>query len=405
MNTAFPFSRPLYLMPKPAGAHCNLTCDYCYYLEKLNLYPKGVQHVMTDELTEVYIREYIQSQYTTEVNFTWHGGEPLMRPLEYYRKVVKWQREYAGGRTVVNCLQTNGTLLTPEWCRFLHDEGWLVGISIDGPERMHDAYRRRRGGQPTWAKVMEGIRLLEKYGVEWNAMAVVNDITAAAPLEFYRFFRDLLGCRYLQFTPVVERINRHEDGRHLAHLLDGQDCPMAPFSVTPEAWGKFLNTIFDEWVRNDIGEMFVQIFDATLANWMGVTPGLCSLSDWCGHAAVMEYNGDVYCCDHFVFPEYKLGNIRNRSILDMMDSERQQAFAKMKTEGLAGKCKQCEWKFACHGECPRNRFVKTEEGEPGINYLCPGYRAFFAHVAPYMDMMKAKLDAGLPPADIMKELG
>lgn len=405
MNTAFPFSRPLYLMPKPAGAHCNLACDYCYYLEKLNLYPKGVQHVMTDELTEVYIREYIQSQYTTEVNFTWHGGEPLMRPLEYYRKVVKWQREYAGGRTVVNCLQTNGTLLTPEWCRFLHDEGWLVGISIDGPERMHDAYRRRRGGQPTWVKVMEGIRLLGKYKVEWNAMAVVNDITAATPLEFYRFFRDQLGCRYLQFTPVVERINRHEDGRHLAHLLDEKDCPMAPFSVTPEAWGRFLNTIFDEWVRNDIGEVFVQIFDATLANWMGMTPGLCTLSDWCGHAAVMEYNGDVYCCDHFVFPEYKLGNIRSRSILDMMDSERQQAFARMKTEGLASQCKQCEWRFACHGECPRNRFVKTDEGEPGINYLCPGYNIFFAHVAPYMDMMKAKLDAGLPPADIMKDLG
>lgn len=405
MNTAFPFSRPLYLMPKPAGAHCNLACDYCYYLEKLNLYPKGVQHVMTDELTEVYIREYIQSQYTTEVNFTWHGGEPLMRPLEYYRKVVKWQREYSGGRNVVNCLQTNGTLLTPEWCRFLHDEGWLVGISIDGPEHMHDAYRRRRGGQHTWAKVMEGIRLLNKYDVEWNAMAVVNDITAASPLEFYRFFRDRLGCRYLQFTPVVERIRRHEDGRHLAHLLDAQDCPMAPFSVTPDTWGKFLNTIFDEWVRNDIGEMFVQIFDATLANWMGVTPGLCSLSNWCGHAAVMEYNGDVYCCDHFVFPEYKLGNIRNRSILDMMDSERQQTFAKMKTEGLARKCKQCEWKFTCYGECPRNRFVKKEDGEAGINYLCPGYVAFFTHVAPYMDMMKAKLDAGLPPADIMKDLG
>ncbi|MCR5334137.1 MAG: anaerobic sulfatase-maturation protein [Bacteroidaceae bacterium] len=405
MNTAFPFSRPLYLMPKPAGAHCNLACDYCYYLEKLNLYPKGVQHVMTDELTEVYIREYIQSQYTTEVNFTWHGGEPLMRPLEYYRKVVKWQREYAGGRTVVNCLQTNGTLLTPEWCRFLHDEGWLVGISIDGPEHMHDAYRRRRGGQPTWTKVMEGIRLLNKYDVEWNAMAVVNDITAASPLEFYHFFRDRMGCRYLQFTPVVERIRRHEDGRHLAHLLDAQDCPMAPFSVTPDTWGKFLNTIFDEWVRNDIGEMFIQIFDATLANWMGVTPSLCSLSNWCGHAAVMEYNGDVYCCDHFVFPEYKLGNIHNRSILDMMDSERQQTFAKMKTEGLARKCKQCEWKFTCYGECPRNRFVRKEDGEAGINYLCPGYVAFFTHVAPYMDMMKAKLDAGLPPADIMKDLG
>lgn len=377
-------------MTKPAGAHCNLACDYCYYLEKQKLYQNGEKHVMSDQLTEVFVREYIQSQFGREVNFTWHGGEPMIRPLSYYKKVVRWQRQYAEGKTILNCLQTNGTLLTPEWCRFLHDEGWLVGISIDGPQNMHDAYRMKRNGAPTWEKVMQGIEMLDRYEVEWNAMAVVNDITAARPLEFYRFFRDELECRYLQFTPVVERIHRHQDGRHLAHVMDGEEYAVAPFSVTPEAWGEFLCTMFDEWYRNDVGEMFVQTFEATLANWAGVTPGVCSLSDWCGHAAVMEHNGDIYCCDHFVFPEYYLGNIRNRGILDMLNSEKQMAFADMKTKGLPAQCHKCQWQFACHGECPRNRFVKTRDGEPGLNYLCEGYRRYFEHVAPFMEELKGR---------------
>lgn len=389
-NIINPFARPLYVMTKPAGAHCNLACDYCYYLEKQKLYQNGEKHVMSDQLTEVFVREYIQSQFGREVNFTWHGGEPMIRPLSYYKKVVRWQRQYAEGKTILNCLQTNGTLLTPEWCRFLHDEGWLVGISIDGPQNMHDAYRMKRNGAPTWEKVMQGIEMLERYEVEWNAMAVVNDITAARPLEFYRFFRDELECRYLQFTPVVERIHRHQDGRHLAHVMDGEEYAVAPFSVTPEAWGEFLCTMFDEWYRNDVGEMFVQTFEATLANWAGVTPGVCSLSDWCGHAAVMEHNGDIYCCDHFVFPEYYLGNIRNRGILDMLNSEKQMAFADMKTKGLPAQCHKCQWQFACHGECPRNRFVKTRDGEPGLNYLCEGYRRYFEHVAPYMEELKGR---------------
>lgn len=389
-NIINPFARPLYVMTKPAGAHCNLACDYCYYLEKQKLYQNGDKHVMSDQLTEVFIREYIQSQFGNEVNFTWHGGEPMIRPLSYYKKVVRWQRRYAEGKAILNCLQTNGTLLTPEWCRFLHDEGWLVGISIDGPQDMHDAYRMKRNGGPTWEKVMQGIEMLDRYEVEWNAMAVVNDITAARPLDFYRFFRDEIECRYLQFTPVVERIRRHEDGRHLAHVMDGDEYAVAPFSVTPEAWGSFLCTMFDEWYNNDVGEMFVQTFEATLANWAGMTPGVCSLSDWCGHAAVMEHNGDIYCCDHFVFPEYYLGNIRNSGILDMLNSERQMAFADMKTKGLPTQCRQCRWQFACHGECPRNRFAKTKDGEPGLNYLCEGYRRYFEHVAPFMEELKGR---------------
>lgn len=389
-NIVNPFARPLYVMTKPAGAHCNLACDYCYYLEKQKLYQDGEKHVMSDQLTEVFIREYIQSQFTREVNFTWHGGEPMIRPVAYYKKIAKWQRQYAEGKTIVNCIQTNGTLLTPEWCRFLHDECWLVGISIDGPQDMHDAYRMKRNGGPTWDKVMQGIDMLERYNVEWNAMAVVNDVTASRPLDFYRFFRDDLGCKYLQFTPVVERIRKHSDGRHLAHLMDGEGYGLAPFSVSPEAWGEFLCTVFDEWYKNDVGQMFVQTFEATLANWVGVTPGVCSLSDWCGHAAVMEHNGDIYCCDHFVFPEYYLGNIRNRGILDMLNSERQMAFADMKTKGLPTQCKQCQWQFACHGECPRNRFAKTKDGEPGLNYLCSGYKRFFEHSSPFMEELKKR---------------
>lgn len=389
-NAINPFARPLYVMTKPAGAHCNLMCDYCYYLEKQKLYQQGDKHVMSDQLTEVFIREYIQSQFVQEVNFTWHGGEPMIRPLEYYKKVVKWQKQYAEGKNILNCLQTNGTMLTPEWCRFLHDEGWLVGVSIDGPQDMHDSYRQKRNGTGTWSKVMQGIDMLDRYDVEWNAMAVVNDVTASRPLDFYRFFRDELECRFLQFTPVVERINKHADGRHLAHVLDSGDYEMTPFSVTPEVWGNFLCEVFDEWYSKDVGEMFVQMFEATLANWVGVTPGLCSLSNWCGHAAVMEHNGDIYCCDHFVFPEYYLGNIRSRGILDMMNSDRQQMFARMKTEGLPTQCKQCQWVFACHGECPRNRFAKTASGEHGLNYLCSGYKQFFSHCASRMDELKER---------------
>lgn len=393
-RTVNPFARPLYVMAKPVGARCNLACDYCYYLEKQKLYPDSASHLMSEPLTEVFIREYIQSQFVSEVNFTWHGGEPMMRQLSYYKKVVAWQRQYAGGRSIMNCIQTNGTLLTPEWCRFLHDEGWLVGVSIDGPRDMHDAYRMKRNGTPTWNKVMQGIDMLDRYGVEWNAMAVVNDITAARPLDFYDFFRVELDCRYLQFTPVVERIRKHDDGRHLAHVMDGEEYEVAPFSVTPQAWGEFLCTVFDEWYAHDIGEIFVQTFEATLANWAGVTPGVCSLSDWCGHAAVMEHNGDIYCCDHFVFPEYYLGNIRNRGIIDMMDSERQRVFADMKTKGLPAQCRRCQWQFACHGECPRNRFAKTRDGEPGLNYLCEGYQRYFEHVAPFMEQLKAKFCDG-----------
>lgn len=401
-HTLYPFARPLYVMTKPVGAVCNLACAYCYYLEKANLYKDTSKHVMSDELLEKFIREYIGSQTMHEVLFTWHGGETLMRPLSFYRKVVELQRQYAGGHAIDNCIQTNGTLLTDEWCEFFKENHWLVGISIDGPQEFHDEYRKNRSGRPSFAKVMQGIRLLNKHGVEWNAMAVVNDYNADYPLEFYHFFKEI-GCRYIQFAPIVERLSKHEDGRYLATPLQPGE-QLADFSVSPEQWGNFLCTFFDEWVRNDVGQIFIQLFDSTLANWVGEQPGVCSMAKTCGHAGVMEFNGDVYACDHYVFPEFKLGNIYQQTLVEMMYSERQMEFGQMKQKSLPSQCRACEFLFACNGECPKNRFATTASGEPGLNYLCKGYHRFFKHVAPYMDYMKKELLAERAPANIMEAI-
>lgn len=400
-KATYAFSKPLYVMTKPAGSLCNLACDYCYYTEKSKLYRHTPKHIMSDELLEKFIREYINCQTTPDIYFTWHGGETMMRPLDFYKKVVQLQRKYAGGRNIVNSIQTNGTLITEDWCRFLHDENWLVGVSIDGPQEFHDEYRKSKTGKPSFRQVMNGIKLLNKFQVEWNAMAVVNDFNADYPLEFYHFFKEI-GCHYIQFTPIVERIFKHPDGRILASPDEGAEAALADFSITPEQWGNFLCTIFDEWVRQDVGEYFIQIFDATLANWMSVLPGLCSMAETCGHAGVMEFNGDVYSCDHFVFPEYKLGNIFQKNLIDMMFSDKQLKFGEAKKSTLTEQCRNCEFLFACHGECPKNRFASSEDGEPGQNYLCSGYHRFFKHVAPYMDFMKQELQHQRPPANVME---
>jgi len=387
MTTISPFARPLYVMLKPVGAACNLVCNYCYYLEKSNLYKYQPKRQMSEELLERFVKDYIEAQTMNEVVFTWHGGEPTLRPLSFYQKAVELQKKYAGGRIIHNSLQTNGTLLTDEWCRFLKANNWLVGISIDGPEELHDRYRRDSQGKPSWKRVMEGIRLLQHYGVEWNAMAVVNRYNADHPQAFYRFFKSI-GCQYIQFTPIVERNVQHADGRHLASINDADDAPVTDFSVTPEQWGNFLCGLFDEWVKQDIGRVFVQIFDSMLANWVGVAPGSCIYAKECGHAGVMEYNGDVYSCDHFVFPQYKLGNINEHTLIEMLYGEKQRRFSQLKYNKLPRQCKECRWAFACHGECPKNRFVNDRYGNPGLNYLCAGYRRFFEHIAPTMDEMK-----------------
>lgn len=400
MSTISPFARPVYVMVKPAGSLCNLRCKYCYYLEKGRLYAGQKNQVISDQTLETFIKEYIEAQTTPSVLFSWHGGETLMRPVAFYRRALELQQKYACGRRIDNTIQTNATLLTDEWCRFFRDNNFLVGVSIDGPQEFHDEYRRTATGRPTFHKVMQGIRMLNRYGVEWNALAVVNDYNADYPLDFYHFFKDI-GCRYIQFTPIVERMAKRADGLTLAPGME-EGGTLADFSVTPEQWGRFLCDIFDEWVRNDVGSYFIQIFDATLANWAGVQPGLCSLAKECGHAGVMEFNGDVYSCDHFVYPEHLIGNIASHTITEMMYGEKQREFARMKHERLPQQCRECPVEFACHGECPKNRFVRDRYGNPGLNYLCQGYRQFFEHVRPYMDFMKAELDAQRPPSNVME---
>ena len=397
-----PFSRPMYVMLKPAGSLCNLRCKYCYYLEKRKLYQQNPNNIISDHMLEKFIKEYIEAQSTPQVLFTWHGGETLMRPIAFYKRALELQRIYGRGRQIDNCIQTNGTLITDKWCEFFKENNFLVGVSIDGPQEFHDEYRRTSMGQPTFLKVMAGIKLLNKHKVEWNALAVVNDFNADYPLDFYNFFRDI-ECRYIQFSPIVERIVNRPDGLTLAPGMTPGGT-LTDFSVTPEQWGNFLCTIFDEWVKTDVGTYFVQIFDSTLANWVGEQPGVCTLAKECGHAGVMEFNGDVYSCDHFVYPEYRLGNLATRTITEMMYSEQQNQFARLKHQLLPQQCRECQFEFACHGECPKNRFVDDCYGNPGLNYLCQGYHQFFSHVAPYMDFMQRELDAKRPPANIMNHL-
>lgn len=393
------YGRPLYLMAKPAGAACNLRCSYCYYLEKRDLY-QGSSQLMDEETLELFIKEHIEAQTTPEVMFIWHGGEPLLRPIAFYQRALELQQRYAKGRKIDNCIQTNATLLTDEWCKFLQKNNFLVGVSIDGPRHMHDALRKRAQGEGSYSDVIHGIRLLAKYHIEWNAMATVNAINVEHPMEFYRFFRDELECRYLQFTPVVERTHILEGRCRLLHGSE-PDGVVTPYSVTVKQWGEFLCAIFDEWVRNDVGEVFVQLFDATLANWVGAPAGVCTMSKYCGQGAAIEHNGDVYSCDHFVFPEYKLGNIHDNSLISMMYGNKQREFGEAKYRSLPKQCRKCKYEFACHGECPRNRFISTADGEPGLNYLCEGYYALFDKAHKAMDYMSQQLKQGLPPANVM----
>ena len=402
MPTLAPFAHPLFVTAKPVGSLCNLNCQYCYYLEKERLYadkPARERYAMTDDTLEEFIRQYLEAQTQPEVLFIWHGGEPLMRPLSFYQRALQLQRRYGGGRIIDNCLQTNGTLLSDEWCEFFREHNWLIGISIDGPQALHDEYRKARGGHSSFRQVMEGIRLLKKHGVEWNAMGVVGNHNAQFPLDVYHFYKEN-GCKYIQFTPIVERLLTHQDGRWLAS--PAEEATLAPFSVRPGQYARFCIELFNEWVRHDVGQVFVQLFDATLARWAGVESGLCSMNDVCGQAAVIEANGDVYSCDHFVFPKYRLGNIHSSTITSMMYSERQHLFGQAKRTALPHQCLTCPWLFACNGGCPKDRFCITADGQHGLNYLCQDYRQFFAHVAPYMDFMKQELLHQRPPANVMK---
>lgn len=390
---------PFHVMTKPIGPICNLDCSYCFYLEKEKLFPKGEKFRMSDEVLETYIRQYLASQDGPEVSFAWQGGEPTLMGVDYFRKVVQLQRQYAGGRVVHNALQTNGTLLDNEWGQFLSREGFLVGVSIDGPRELHDKYRVDKGGKPTFDKVMRGIETLKRHRVEFNTLTVVNNANVQHPLEVYRFLKEI-GSGFIQFIPLVERLSGAEG---LAEP-ESASAQVSPWSVPSAAYGDFLVQIFEDWVRRDVGRVFVQTFDVALGNWSGMGGGLCVFSENCGRAVALEHNGDVYSCDHYVYPQYRLGNLLNQSLGEMIESPGQKKFGTDKSSTLPKYCRECSVRFACHGECPKHRFLKTPDGEPGLNYLCASYKRFFTHVDPYMRVMTNLLRAERSPATIMQML-
>jgi uncharacterized protein len=395
---------PVYLMAKPIGSVCNLDCTYCYYLEKEKLYPNDPEKwFMSEKTLESFIQQYIYSTSERGVLFTWHGGEPIMRGMEFFQKVVALQRKYAGGRIISNSIQTNGTTLTDDWCKFFHDNQFLVGLSIDGPEHCHDMYRVYKSGQPSFRKVMNGVELLQRHEVEFNTLSVVNDYNSQYAVEIYRFLKDI-GSHYMQFTPIVERIDPAAKPGELSILPPGtlKTAQVTPWSVKPLDYGNFLVSIFDEWVRKDVGDYFVVTFDCILANWMGVPPPLCIYAETCGHAGAVEYNGDVYSCDHYVFPEYKLGNLREKTLLTYMNSPFQKQFGNNKRDLLPVYCKQCEFLDICTGECPKNRIISTPDGEPGLNYLCEGFKLFYSHVEPYMDFMANEIKNNRAASNVMQ---
>ncbi|MGL5319083.1 MAG: anaerobic sulfatase-maturation protein, partial [Bacteroidales bacterium] len=373
------------------------------YLDKEELYKNRKNYRMSEELLEQFTREYIEAQPTPHVLFTWHGGETLIRGIEFFRKALLFQRKYARGRQITNTLQTNGILLNDEWCQFFKENDFLIGISIDGPEHCHDVYRTDKAGNGTFHKVMAGLELLRKHQVEFNILSVVNNYNVKYPLEVYRFFKST-GAQFIQFSPVVERAGERTDGLRLLAPGDTQPAAVTSWSVDALEYGRFMTTIFDEWVRNDVGRVYVQMFDSTLAGVIGENPGVCIYAKTCGHASAMEYNGDVYACDHFVFPENKLGNIKQKSLVSMMLSEQQTRFGRAKRDTLPKQCLQCEFLQMCNGECPKNRIIKTDDGENGLNYLCQGLKHYFNHVMPYMNFMANELSCKRPPANIMAAL-
>jgi uncharacterized protein len=398
---------PFHAMTKPVGPACNLACSYCFYLEKSQLFRGAGNFRMSDETLEAYIRDYIAAQPGTEVHFAWQGGEPTLLGIDFFREVVALQERFCAGRAIRNAFQTNGILLDAEWAEFFARHKFLVGVSIDGPRELHDAYRVDRGGQPTFDRVMAGLDVLRARGVEFNTLTTVNRKNARHPGEVYRFLKKV-GSGYIQFIPIVERDappGGSETGLHLApppDHPDGAGSAVTPWSVRPADYGEFLCRIFDEWLREDVGKVFVQQFDAALANWAGEPPGVCVFSKNCGRTVAVEHNGDVYSCDHYVYPEYCLGSLLDKPLASMVDSPAQDRFGEAKSAALPRCCLECPVEFACHGECPKHRFLRTPEGEPSMNYLCAAYRRFFAHIDSAMRTMAALLQSAQPPSAIMQ---
>jgi len=394
------FSPPrIHVLSKPTGATCNLGCSYCFFLDKEMLYPNS-KFRMTEDVLEDYIRQLIESHRSREVTIAWQGGEPTLMGVDFYRKAIEYQEKYRkSGMVFENTMQTNGTLLDDEWCVFLKENNFLMGISIDGPAHLHDANRVDKGGQPTFDRVMEGLRLLQKHEVDYNILVTVNRQNADYPKELYRFLRDEAGTEWIQFIPVVERVN--PDG--LSLYQEGEI--VSPRSVLPEQFGRFMIQVFEEWVNNDVGELFVQTFEATLRNFMGMpSSGMCVFEKTCGLGLALEHKGDLYSCDHFVEPKYLIGNIQEEHMIDLVTSDQQRQFGLDKLDTLPKYCRECEVRFACHGECPKNRFIATPDGEPGLNYLCAGWKAFFKRVDGPMKLLGTLLRTGRPAGDVMEIL-
>ena len=391
-----------HVMAKPAGPVCNLNCTYCYYLEKKKLFSGKNDLRMNGEILELFIKQYIESQEVPVVTFTWQGGEPTLLGLDYFRDVIALQKKYSGAKVIENAFQTNGTKLDDDWCSFFAENKILVGISVDGEEHNHDHFRKTNSGGPTFKRVMKGIDLLHKHSVEFNTLSCVNGYNAKFATETYRFLKKA-GSGFIQFLPVVERMTSYSDSETLSLITQDYkgESAVTDWSVNGKDYGNFLITIFNEWVRNDVGRYYVQIFDATLANYVGEMPGLCVFSETCGEAVVMEHNGDIYSCDHFVFPDYYLGNITTKPLAEAVKQQRQFDFGIDKRNRLPDYCLRCDVRYACHGECPKHRFLITPDGKPGLNYLCEGYKLFFKHVEPYMEYMSKELNNKRAPANVM----
>ena len=390
-----PTSAPpaIHLLAKPTGATCNLDCAYCFFLAKELLYP-GSRFRMADELLRTYLRQLIELHETPEVVIAWQGGEPTLMGLPFFRRSVDYAKQsLKSGQSLIHTIQTNGTLIDDEWAAFFKEHNFLVGLSIDGPRGMHDAYRVDKGGGPTFDRVMRGLTFLQKYDVEWNALVTLNHSNAQHPLEVYRFLRDECQARFIQFIPIVERL--HENGVPYGTAVTER-------SITAEQYGAFLIDVFEEWVRHDIAEVYVQMFDVALANWYGEPSGLCVFSKTCGTALALEHNGDVYSCDHFVEPAYRLGNLQETHLIELVASDQQLKFGRDKFDSLPRYCRECEVRFACHGACPKDRFTTTPDGEPGLNYLCAGYKAFFHHITPAMGGMVQLLRHDRAPSELMR---
>lgn len=402
---------PIHIMTKPTGATCNLDCKYCYFLSKEMLYP-GSRFRMADDLLQTFIRQYIEAQKGAEITFAWQGGEPTLMGLPFFERVIEYQQKYAKpGQQILNTLQTNGTLLDETWCRFFQKHQFLIGLSLDGPQPLHDAYRVNKGGAGSFAQVMRGWRLLVEHGVEYNVLCTVHAANQDHPLEVYRFFRDDLQTGFIQFIPIVERtttqllplanIGWSERAGGERPLYTQSGTLTTERSVNAVKYGRFLTTIFDEWVRHDVGKVYVQLFDVALGAWLGQPGGLCIFAPTCGQALALEHNGDLFSCDHYVEPDYLLGNIQATHLLDLAASDKQHQFGQDKLTTLPTYCRQCEVRFACHGGCPKNRFIHTPSGEPGLNYLCAGYKTFFNHIDRPMRIMAALIQQRRPPAEIM----